>query len=143
MATPDYLFLAQCFSLFFQLLTAGEVCPGGFYVGNSTEEEVCLPCSVCEAGEGTVEPCGAFSDTVCTPCPAETFSRLNSSGVRECVKCRSCSPERTVVSACTPTRDSECGSCAAGFFLLFDGRVSECVPSIKPSTPGTALGTRF
>ena len=115
---------------------AEEVCPTGYYANETIHD--CIPCSACEAGEGTAEPCGNRSDTVCKPCSEGHYSEHTSSG-RECAGCRSCTPERTELAPCTSTRDSVCGSCSVGYFLYVDHTGSECLQCSKCPPDGEVV----
>lgn len=102
------------------------MCPTGFYANGTAEFADCVTCSVCAAGEGTAEPCGDRSDTVCRACAEGRHSKPTSTG-RECAECRRCAPERTEISPCSATRNSVCGSCSSGYFLYVDEEGSECL----------------
>lgn len=118
------------FSHFFQFLTtlvATESCSPGFYAVSTKDGQECVPCSVCEAGQGVVTPCGSFNDTECSNCSEGYFSRLTASG-QECTQCESCSPERIETSPCTSTQNSVCGRCSGGYFLYVDNDGSACRP---------------
>ena len=101
-------------------------CPLGpdYYTLNGTNS--CLPCSVCDRGQGVLSLCSETEDTVCRDCGGGTYSKITSLG-RVCYPCTMCAQEgKSEVSPCSPTEDSTCGECASGFFLYIDSGGSEC-----------------
>jgi len=101
-------------------------CPLGpdYYTLNGTNS--CLPCSVCDRGQGIFSSCSETGDTVCIDCGEGTYSKITSLG-RVCYPCTMCAQEgKSEVSPCSPTEDSTCGECASGFFLYIDSGGSEC-----------------
>lgn len=101
-------------------------CPLGpdYYTLNGTNS--CLPCSVCDRGQGIFSSCSETEDTVCIDCGEGTYSKITSLG-RVCYPCTMCAQEgKSEVSPCSPTEDSTCGECASGFFLYIDSGGSEC-----------------
>lgn len=107
------------------VLVATDSCSSGFYAVSTEDGQECLPCSVCEAGQGVAIPCSHFNDTVCNNCSQGHFSRLLLSG-RECTKCESCAPEQIETSPCTSTQNSVCGGCSKGYFLYVDNDGAAC-----------------
>ena len=117
----------------------GESCLPGFYHNPAADQPTdCIPCSVCEAGQGTAALCGGDNDTQCTDCPGGQFSKLTPRG-RVCVVCESCAPSRTEASPCTPTQDSICGLCNRGYFLYVNNNGSECLRCSKCPTDRAVL----
>jgi len=113
-------------ALYNECSTLPAQCPLGpdYYTLNGTNS--CLPCSVCDRGQGIFSFCSETEDTVCRDCGEGTYSKITSPG-RVCYPCTMCAQEgKSEVSPCSPTEDSTCGECASGFFLYIDSGGSEC-----------------
>lgn len=104
---------------------AADSCSPGFYAVSTEDGQECLPCSMCEPGQGVTIPCSHSNDTVCNNCSEGYFSRLTPSG-RQCTKCESCAPEQIETSPCTSTQNSVCGDCSKGYFLYVDNDGAAC-----------------
>ncbi|XP_057702489.1 tumor necrosis factor receptor superfamily member 5-like isoform X2 [Corythoichthys intestinalis] len=82
-------------------------------------------CELCPPGEYLKEFCTETTETVCQPCPDNSFSGQHNAFDRceECQACQGAYQERE--KKCSPTTNAKC-SCRPGF-LCFDDACSQCM----------------
>ena len=103
-------------------------CLEGRYYNASTSN--CQECSLCNEGEGTLQPCTNISNTVCTRCDTRGMvSTLDATtGSWECQNCKNCTAaHRLERTACNSTANSICGTCFKGYFLGVNSGVTLCL----------------
>uniref|UniRef100_A0A4W3HX13 Nerve growth factor receptor n=1 Tax=Callorhinchus milii TaxID=7868 RepID=A0A4W3HX13_CALMI len=81
-------------------------CMNGFYL-NSSEDEKCLPCEICDNGSGVLEQCTETQNTICEVCPPETYSDQKSS-IDPCMPCTICEENEMMVTECSSVQDTVC-----------------------------------
>eukprot|EP00062_Callorhinchus_milii_P016059 gi/632966950/ref/XP_007899704.1/ PREDICTED: tumor necrosis factor receptor superfamily member 16 [Callorhinchus milii] len=89
-------------------------CMNGFYL-NSSEDEKCLPCEICDNGSGVLEQCTETQNTICEVCPPETYSDQKSS-IDPCMPCTICEENEMMVTECSSVQDTVCTSHSPRFF---------------------------
>ena len=83
-------------------------CPPGQWA----RDPWCYACTVCGPGFAKISDCGEFVDTVCEPCPHETYSNH---GI-ECLPCTDpcLGGVQFEATKCTASTNRVCGTCAPG-----------------------------
>ncbi|XP_061641760.1 tumor necrosis factor receptor superfamily member 18 [Phyllopteryx taeniolatus] len=102
-------------------------------------------CKQCPPGQYLEEFCAEKKETVCRPCPDNSFSPQHNA-FNKCMQCNSCrGAHREHEELCSPTTNAKC-SCHPGF-LCSDDACSQCVENIcdageKAVKTGSAAGLR-
>lgn len=69
-----------------------------------------LRCNQCRPGHFVSNVCNGTHNTICSPCPNDTFQPHNSIQDR-CTPCSRCGETLYVIHQCTPSSDTVCDSC--------------------------------
>ncbi|KRY83956.1 Tumor necrosis factor receptor superfamily member 16 [Trichinella pseudospiralis] len=80
-------------------------CIEGYYY--QPDMNMCLPCSRCRPGEMVAKPCTSNGDTLCRPCPVNTFMSTSNLAFA-CLPCSVCRKTAILEEPCSAVQDTRC-----------------------------------
>jgi len=98
-------------------------CPPQFY--SQTVGKVQRCCKLCPAGTYLAQHCTERNESVCNPCPKESFTE-QANNYRKCIGCTKCTGNLYLKKECTKTADSDCRCISGYFYKSFSNTCEKC-----------------